>query len=1289
MEDDSAKVDSISRNARKRRDDASRFIGMSEKEKLEALGLDETWTEYSVLLIERSQPGVFVTPRGRRRPAGKRQGRPRISRLAVFKSPKLNSFPWFVSEQDDEDNDAAEAQQSSRDESTESVSGATPAVVPTDQPYVPLDEPTKTPSRGTRANLRRRASTDEDPAPESGRAHKQRRLNGTTSGSPAHNKSSDQLNEKRVECEDQNQSIPGRRSKRRRVESPIRDTPVALTDKADALDENTRKEPSNRPSMGQMSDGPDPATGLSQGSHGTATASKEADEGAPEVVATNGVESGSPRSMDRTHESPTAEKKSVVMQKEEEPQPKRIPEKGGSVNVLRRKIILDILQQAGGVFPMGTELWYPFSFAWTKLKYKGKPDLRTIKTTVKHMVDAGKLRQHTFSGRDSKGVMVTKSIISRTDLPPDDPTMKDLQRKMLAADPRRPYIPENVEFDREMSKSGRNSTQSIGSKILRRPPIEQGITVQLHQKPAFVLAAEKRKGLSIERRLFGRLAAGTDVGRKPPRLMKISRRPAEDTLHSLTSIVRPDKPQTDGDAPIHAQRRRRAAPSDAPLPGRSIPRRKMGRLRIPLSAMAPYAMVMNPKQTYHEGSGTFATHSGLISLQIPRNILRAQPQLREETKHVESETESEPESELELDHEPALPKSIDDIFSMTRRRVMDYSDREDPRSRKFFLDNNVILRWELQNEDLLRNQSTEELPYINQTVSNLFSAPIEGDIRFDLDEPEPPVPPPPPPEPKTTRQKLRRLLPAEPALSPYTQQENDSLADTPRRHDYVPQNRRLNKLLQDEAVASATPESSSSTPSRSQIRRNRVSNQLPEVMVQRIMTAIVVIRTLASGYDARLIDWNLLPNCFPDLDPTYIQERARVVLNRSRLPIAKMQSDFQELYLEAYEQGRVPPINYDDLENYDWEWIVDWATEQLEMPRPEKLPYLPATREQFDSVFEIREEATPSLDDIYQNSHSITVQRRRTLFAGVPFAIPVAGQPGKMTARQAELARLNVAKSWVRSNIITPDEVYDSAAAREILARLGEGLVDQALQSLITERVICTANKGRIIPGRNYDVTELFLHSLGRKRSIEATELRRAAQFKTETLDPALRKHGVFDVSYNAEDGDILALINLFATGRVLLRPRDPPRDKHGLTDGGYLTRLIDKQKLWFAIEVRPIEGRYVYGDPIEEARHSIPAPQLPATDFNTPTPVLQKIPLWYDIHGKFVAKLWELALAAVVGCVATRPGINAPGIASMTKPSLVDWEIEMVLEWTHQVGVMRREGDGWMVQEWWWMLVK
>src|SRR5699024_6288466 len=102
--------------------------------------------------------GVYVTPRGRRRPAGKSRGRPRTSQFAVFKSPKLASFPWFTKEKDytDEEDEAVNAMPSTE----------TPAPAPTPGgPSVEDSGVLTTRSRGSKRNFRERESSEEESAP--------------------------------------------------------------------------------------------------------------------------------------------------------------------------------------------------------------------------------------------------------------------------------------------------------------------------------------------------------------------------------------------------------------------------------------------------------------------------------------------------------------------------------------------------------------------------------------------------------------------------------------------------------------------------------------------------------------------------------------------------------------------------------------------------------------------------------------------------------------------------------------------------------------------------------------------------------------------------------------------------------------------------------------------------------------------------------------------------------------------------------------------------------------------
>ncbi|KAF7588591.1 hypothetical protein BBP40_005476 [Aspergillus hancockii] len=1110
-------VSTVKRRKRPR-DKFAKFDGMSEKQRLEALGLDETWTEYNILLIDRPNSGVYITPRGRRRPMGKRQGRPRISRIAVFKSPKLSSIPWFTEEAEKCDEDDV-YQQTSREHTMEE----TP--VPTSAAPARVSDIPSGPSR---------SASSEDVSMLDADGHEARQVENLRSNKPD-------------DGNDQNAS--GKPLKRKRVDSPkpnsqdvavseegTRKSNVHLVQTLETPSKKPREETRNEENEGTSAavaiaadelsaeKGPNNDTNVSASRAAELRSTGQTDGSLPDEttvlrdILQNHRDQEGPDNAKGLSREPSVPQTPIENGKAAD-----VPnKKKGSVGFIRRKIVMEIVEKAGGAFPLGAEIWYPFATAWRKTKYKETPDLRTIKSTAKHMIEAGKLRQLTFSGRDNKGVMVTKNIICKPDMQPDDPLILDMQKKMLAAGTRH-YIPAN-------------------------------------------------------------------------------------TLHTST--------------------------------------------------------------------GTFSTDGGLAPLRAARHA----------QKKKACELSLSPETSR--NKEPELPHSLDDLFNQTKRRPVDYSESVDPRSNQFFYDNNVILRWELRNEELLGGKS-EDFLYINQTVQNSFdSAPIEGNIRFDVDEPTRPALPPP--EPRTTRQRARRsYLPIQSGTLGTPSSARTSRTPTTE----TPQNRRLERLNASMAAGETFDTATQPTESRAPLRRNRATYQLPPSLAQRIMTAIVVVRALAGGYEGKIVDWTLVSTSFPDHEPDFIQSRGKYILGKHRLQLAKMQSDFQERFLEAYATGQVPAINYDALETYDWAGIVDWANAQLDVPKSEKLPDLPATREQFDSVFELREELPTVLDEIYQTTQTVTVNRKRALVASVPFVVPIPNKNETPTFRKQHLSRMEVVKSWIRANVVTPEETYQPSEARSALSYM-KSYIDMAIDSLTTERVISMGNRGRVTPGRNYDITDHFLFALGRKRHIESTQLRRAAKFKTQTLDPALQSERKFDVQYNAEDGDILAMINLAAERRVILKPRDPPADKYGLTDGGYMTRQMDKDKLRFAVEVHPVEGKYIYGNPIEKKIAAVPPPCPPRATNNGDAWVPERIPLWCDIHGGFIKLLWELSIAAVVGCVASRPGINAAGVASMIKPAMGAWEIELLLKWMAEIGVVRQEGHtingeaGWAAQEWWWMIL-
>jgi hypothetical protein len=215
----------------------------------------------------------------------------------------------------------------------------------------------------------------------------------------------------------------------------------------------------------------------------------------------------------------------------------------------------------------------------------------------------------------------------------------------------------------------------------------------------------------------------------------------------------------------------------------------------------------------------------------------------------------------------------------------------------------------------------------------------------------------------------------------------------------------------------------------------------------------------------------------------------------------------------------------------------------------------------------------------------------------------------------------------------------------------------------------------RTLPGRNFDLADNFFYSL--KKHITDAQFVRARLFKSE-LDSAFAERGFAEVPFLARDGDMLALHNLLSHGRVKLDCTNLPDIKSGLIEG-YVTRHIDKKRLRYDLKVRPTDS-YIYSNPLT------PLPHPPCSHIGNNT---QPIPIWYDIHDNFVAVMWWKVLAAVMSMLALRPGITIEEAARALKPSVEEWELKLLMDWMVSAKVARNVvGEGWITQEWFWMLI-
>lgn len=455
------------------------------------------------------------------------------------------------------------------------------------------------------------------------------------------------------------------------------------------------------------------------------------------------------------------------------------------------------------------------------------------------------------------------------------------------------------------------------------------------------------------------------------------------------------------------------------------------------------------------------------------------------------------------------------------------------------------------------------------------------------------------------------------------------------------------------------------------IRGPRQAKALGENGEKRLLTAVTVIRALTGGLDRR-IDWVLVAKVF---EPTYTQmfvhSRWNFTLQKYKLGLPKMESDFQTIFASAYEEGTVPAIDYDNLEDYDWKWLVEWTMANINTPT-QSLPELPSERSEFDRLYTLNEMPNSEINEVYEIDGSSVLARRTKIVHRDPYVLPLTRR--RQGVRPEDAENLITAKSWIRANIMTPESTYNPSVARAKLSTFPDHTVEDALKRLLLDRVLTQENKGRLVPGRNYDISDFLISRL--KKNLHSAHFHRAAAYKQQ-LDQDFQEKGFAKYSYAADDGDMIVIVNLQAHQRITIVPIDVPMNKWGQTNGGYETRQMDKRRLNFSLELRP-SPTYMYGNPL----HPLPAP--PSQHLQDP---MAKIPLWYDIHGSLVPVMWEMALAAVVAVLAVRPGVGALELEKVMRPAMEVWELQDVLGWLVSAKAARKVGQGFSVEdEWWWL---
>ncbi|ELR09727.1 hypothetical protein GMDG_04213 [Pseudogymnoascus destructans 20631-21] len=460
-------------------------------------------------------------------------------------------------------------------------------------------------------------------------------------------------------------------------------------------------------------------------------------------------------------------------------------------------------------------------------------------------------------------------------------------------------------------------------------------------------------------------------------------------------------------------------------------------------------------------------------------------------------------------------------------------------------------------------------------------------------------------------------------------------------------------------------------------KRTNERTVISEALDDRLIVAVVVIRTLTGGLD-QSVDWVLVSRLFPQCTMNWVRRHFNVLADKHAKRLIKMTEDFQTAYLAAYESGELPRMDYDHLLDYDWDALIDWAMKRTQLVRTATVD-LPSTREKFDEMYELQDVEEKNWRDSYFSS-TLPVHKRiahasasnLTLLASQPLEAPQGPQDDM----------LRIARSWARASTLTPVDSFNAATASAKLRGLGPEIMRDAVSQLVEAKVIMPVNKGRPAPGRGFEATDVLTAALS--RILTQAHYNEAVAYKA-CLDEAFKKDEIVMLEYTASEGEILATTNLQCAQRIVQTGHRIPMNKFGLTEGNYQTKKMDKTKLLFDIQISPSDT-YVYDD----AHPLIRSSMLSIEHNPPPKPHDGALPLWYDINDQLIPGLWRKVMGAVLATIMQRPGIEAKEVTRLLSPALEEWEARLALEWAFGVDALKEVApgtgiEGWTVGEWWW----
>lgn len=446
------------------------------------------------------------------------------------------------------------------------------------------------------------------------------------------------------------------------------------------------------------------------------------------------------------------------------------------------------------------------------------------------------------------------------------------------------------------------------------------------------------------------------------------------------------------------------------------------------------------------------------------------------------------------------------------------------------------------------------------------------------------------------------------------------------------------------------------------------------------IAAYVAVSTLLGGIN-KAMDWGVLMRIFPDSKLSNLRKFWATIKKERQGFIHNLTAKFQDDFLEAYENGDLPTINFDKPLEYDWLRLIKWTLALVVREGIDLPPNMP----QFEEELELVPVEKGEFD--WRDSY---YHWQRSVFNKFQDAAAEPATTALEKQDQTEDADSAIARSWVRALCCTDSDTYTPLSIKKKFLTLARGgqrteqeisdLLEATIHDLEHRRIAIKQKSQALATGRPYKLNEHFLRTLDRFSHEDKFSV--AAAFK-EKMDEAFRNGQPVEILWRTEDGMVLAAFNLQAYGRVRIEPVKKLDVPFGFKPGFYESRKFPKSYYRFDLQVTPT-SRYVYNEDIEILRTATDDSVIPGATEDG------KLPMWCDFFGEPDRSRWFKMLSAVLFVLAARGAMTDEFTAQALRPCIETFEVEIIRKWALKMGVVREITEGCTavtVSEWWWLI--